>query len=62
MQGNSFQFLVLPSFEVKLTPSSPFFYVDSKELVIDIRTTYVKSFYFGVQALIVFQITYSLLP
>uniref|UniRef100_A0A7N8XUY0 Complement C3 n=1 Tax=Mastacembelus armatus TaxID=205130 RepID=A0A7N8XUY0_9TELE len=32
---------VLPSFEVKLTPRSPFFYVDSEELVIDIKAMYL---------------------
>uniref|UniRef100_A0A671YQC5 Complement C3-like n=1 Tax=Sparus aurata TaxID=8175 RepID=A0A671YQC5_SPAAU len=32
---------VLPSFEVKLTPVSPFFYVDSPELTVDIRATYL---------------------
>ncbi|KAM8771715.1 complement C3-like isoform 1-T1 [Acanthopagrus schlegelii] len=32
---------VLPSFEVKLTPVSPFFYVDSPELTVNIRATYL---------------------
>ncbi|XP_076583460.1 complement C3-like [Chaetodon auriga] len=32
---------VLPSFEVKLTPVSPFFYVDSQELTVDIKATYL---------------------
>ncbi|KAM6939509.1 complement C3-like [Xenentodon cancila] len=32
---------VLPSFEVKLIPMSPFFYVDSKELTINIKATYL---------------------
>ncbi|XP_028256793.1 complement C3-like isoform X1 [Parambassis ranga] len=32
---------VLPSFEVKLTPSSSFFYVDSKELGVDIEARYL---------------------
>ncbi|XP_070831488.1 complement C3-like [Chaetodon trifascialis] len=32
---------VLPSFEVKLTPVSPFFYVDSHELTVDIKATYL---------------------
>uniref|UniRef100_A0A8C4NSU3 Anaphylatoxin-like domain-containing protein n=1 Tax=Dicentrarchus labrax TaxID=13489 RepID=A0A8C4NSU3_DICLA len=32
---------VLPSFEVKLIPQSPFFYVDSEELSVDIKATYL---------------------
>nr|XP_046263044.1 complement C3-like isoform X2 [Scatophagus argus] len=32
---------VLPSFEVKLTPVSRFFYVDSEELTINIKATYL---------------------
>ncbi|XP_073325595.1 LOW QUALITY PROTEIN: uncharacterized protein [Pagrus major] len=32
---------VLPSFEVKLTPVSPFFYVDNPELTVNIRATYL---------------------
>ncbi|XP_028257105.1 complement C3a.1 isoform X2 [Parambassis ranga] len=32
---------VLPSFEVKLTPSSNFYYVDSKEFTVDIAATYL---------------------
>ncbi|XP_036954098.1 complement C3-like [Acanthopagrus latus] len=32
---------VLPSFEVKLTPGSPFFYVDSPDLTVNIRATYL---------------------
>ncbi|KAK2815855.1 hypothetical protein Q5P01_026322 [Channa striata] len=32
---------VLPSFEVSLTSQSPFFYVDSKELTINIKATYL---------------------
>ncbi|XP_068606604.1 complement C3 [Brachionichthys hirsutus] len=32
---------VLPSFEVKLTPVSPFFYVDSEELTVNIKATYL---------------------
>ncbi|XP_071360126.1 complement C3-like [Trachinotus anak] len=32
---------VLPSFEVKLTPSSSFFYVDSQELTINVKATYL---------------------
>ncbi|XP_029287432.1 complement C3a.1 [Cottoperca gobio] len=32
---------VLPSFEVKLTPLSPFFYVDSQELTVQIKATYL---------------------
>ncbi|XP_028279900.1 complement C3-like isoform X2 [Parambassis ranga] len=32
---------VLPSFEVKLTPSSNFFYVDSEEFTVDIAATYL---------------------
>nr|ADU33222.1 complement component c3 [Epinephelus coioides] len=32
---------VLPSFEVKLTPDSPFFYVDSQELRVNIKATYL---------------------
>ncbi|XP_054483068.1 complement C3-like, partial [Anoplopoma fimbria] len=35
---------VLPSFEVKLTPRSSFFYVDSEELTVNIRAVYVKVF------------------
>uniref|UniRef100_A0A671YJ49 Complement C3-like n=1 Tax=Sparus aurata TaxID=8175 RepID=A0A671YJ49_SPAAU len=35
---------VLPSFEVKLTPVSPFFYVDSPDFTVNIRATYVKVF------------------
>ncbi|XP_073327884.1 complement C3-like isoform X4 [Pagrus major] len=33
---------VFPSFEVKLTPVSPFFYVDSPELTINIRARYLS--------------------
>ncbi|XP_041822795.1 complement C3-like [Chelmon rostratus] len=32
---------VLPSFEVKLMPVSPFFYVDSQELTVNIKATYL---------------------
>ncbi|XP_074487252.1 complement C3-like [Sebastes fasciatus] len=32
---------VLPSFEVKLTPVSPFFYVDSDALTVNIKATYL---------------------
>ncbi|XP_068584992.1 complement C3-like [Cebidichthys violaceus] len=32
---------VLPSFEVKLTPMSSFFYVDSEELIINIKAVYL---------------------
>ncbi|CAG06096.1 unnamed protein product, partial [Tetraodon nigroviridis] len=32
---------VLPSFEVKLEPESSFFYVDSRELVVNIKATYL---------------------
>ncbi|CAN9509990.1 unnamed protein product [Ophioblennius macclurei] len=32
---------VLPSFEVKLKPEVPFFYVDSRELSVDIKATYL---------------------
>ncbi|XP_023276375.1 complement C3-like [Seriola lalandi dorsalis] len=32
---------VLPSFEVKVTPTSSFFYVDSPQLTIDIKATYL---------------------
>ncbi|XP_041788921.1 complement C3-like [Chelmon rostratus] len=32
---------VLPSFEVKLTPKSSFFYVDSQELTVTIKATYL---------------------
>ncbi|XP_040001308.1 complement C3-like [Xiphias gladius] len=32
---------VLPSFEVKLTPASSFFYVDSPELIVNIKATYL---------------------
>lgn len=37
-------FAVLPSFEVKLTPVTSFFYVDSPDLTISIKATYVKCF------------------
>lgn len=37
MRTCAFHFAVLPSFEVKLRPESPFFYVDSQELVINIE-------------------------
>ncbi|XP_042339480.1 complement C3-like, partial [Plectropomus leopardus] len=33
---------VLPSFEVKLMLESPFFYVDSQELTVQVKATYVK--------------------
>ena len=36
---------VLPSFEVKLSPVTPFFYVDSDKLSIKIKATYVKTFF-----------------
>ncbi|XP_037545595.1 complement C3 [Nematolebias whitei] len=32
---------VLPSFEVKLIPDSPFFYVDSEEFTVNIKATYL---------------------
>eukprot|EP00066_Takifugu_rubripes_P006969 XP_003972135.1 PREDICTED: complement C3-like [Takifugu rubripes] len=32
---------VLPSFEVKLKPDSPFFYVDDQDLVVNIKATYL---------------------
>ncbi|XP_059191662.1 complement C3-like [Centropristis striata] len=32
---------VLPSFEVKLTSLSPFFYVDSQDLIVNIKATYL---------------------
>ncbi|XP_070776593.1 complement C3-like [Enoplosus armatus] len=32
---------VLPSFEVKLKPESPFFYVDSQDLTVNIKATYL---------------------
>ncbi|XP_041789937.1 complement C3-like [Chelmon rostratus] len=32
---------VLPSFEVKLTPASPFFYVDGQELIVNIKATFL---------------------
>ncbi|XP_038554036.1 complement C3-like [Micropterus salmoides] len=32
---------VLPSFEVKLTPASAFFYVDAEELTVNIKATYL---------------------
>nr|AHF81487.1 complement component pro-C3-1 [Trematomus bernacchii] len=32
---------VLPSFEVKLNPTSPFFYVDDHELTVNIKATYL---------------------
>lgn len=38
-QNNSFIFTVLPSFEVKLTPASAFFYVDAEELTVNIKAT-----------------------
>lgn len=37
MRTCAFHFAVLPSFEVKLKPESPFFYVDSKELIVNIE-------------------------
>lgn len=40
-------FSVLPSFEVKLIPTSPFFYVDSQEFTVAIKATYVKVFLKG---------------
>lgn len=39
MRTCAFHFAVLPSFEVKLNPESPFFYVDSQELVVNIKAT-----------------------
>lgn len=33
----AFPFAVLPSFEVKLRPESPFFYVDSEDVVVNIK-------------------------
>lgn len=45
-QLNTFTFSVLPSFEVKLTPVSQFFYVDSQELTVNIKAVYVKVFIF----------------
>ena len=40
-----FNFSVLPSFEVKLTPATePFFYVDSVAFTVNIKATYVKVF------------------
>lgn len=41
---NPFNFSVLPSFEVKLTLETPFFYVDSEEFIVNIKATYVKIF------------------
>ncbi|CAJ1053159.1 complement C3 [Xyrichtys novacula] len=32
---------VLPSFEIKLTPVSPFFYVDSQDFTVNIKATYL---------------------
>lgn len=43
-RNDFFPFSVLPSFEVKLTPGSSFFYVDSPSLTIDIKARYVKPF------------------
>lgn len=40
----TFNVSVLPSFEVKLTPRSTYFHVNSKELTIDIKATYVQVF------------------
>lgn len=37
-------FAVLPSFEVKLTPVTSFFYVDSPDFTVSIKATYVKRF------------------
>lgn len=39
MRMCAFHFAVLPSFEVKLQPESPFFYIDSQELVVNIKAT-----------------------
>lgn len=39
MRTCAFHFAVLPSFEVKLKPESPFFYVDSQELIVNIEAT-----------------------
>lgn len=49
--SNKIQFIlnptVLPSFEVKLTSETKFFYVDSLELAINIKAVYVVfCFYF----------------
>lgn len=38
---NIFKCSVLPSFEVKLSSLTPFFYVDSPELTINIKATYL---------------------
>ena len=41
-QKNAFNFSVLPSFEVKLTPLTAFFYVDDQELTVNIKAKYVN--------------------
>ena len=43
MQWTFLKFSVLSSFEVKLTPVRPFFYVDSPDFTVNIRATYVRS-------------------
>ncbi|XP_053273309.1 complement C3 [Pleuronectes platessa] len=50
---------VLPSFEVKLTPSSSFFYVDSPDLTINIKATYLFGEEVSGQAYVVFGVQYD---
>ncbi|XP_060949286.1 complement C3-like [Limanda limanda] len=50
---------VLPSFEVKLTPSSSFFYVDSPDLTINIKATYLFGEEVSGTAFVVFGVQYD---
>ncbi|XP_070782562.1 complement C3-like [Enoplosus armatus] len=50
---------VLPSFEVKLTPESPFFYVDSQELTVNIKATYLFGEEVAGTAYVVFGVMYG---
>ncbi|XP_070768765.1 complement C3-like [Enoplosus armatus] len=50
---------VLPSFEVKLTPESPFFYVDSQELTVNIKATYLFGEEVAGTAYVVFGVMYQ---
>nr|XP_020511756.1 complement C3-like [Labrus bergylta] len=50
---------VLPSFEVKLMPESPFFYVDSQELNVNIEATYLFGEDMNGMAYVVFGVMYD---
>uniref|UniRef100_UPI0009B4E9BC complement C3-like n=1 Tax=Monopterus albus TaxID=43700 RepID=UPI0009B4E9BC len=50
---------VLPSFEVKITPQSSFFYVDDQELTINIKATYLFGEEVDGTAYVVFGITHE---